>query len=498
MYILYNKYVIGLFLCIFIPLHSFTQELGLSFNYNRTTMLSDLQFNEKIDVSFSPSISINFTFTNTRLDLIYGSNEFTRSNYTFNAVTENSENDLYDVNLNMSNSFISLNVNQQVFSFNRAKFLVGSGLTYGKVNFFRNLYNNQGFPYAIVDGNYTINNQLVSLDDNFETKIGSDSYYGINFNSEIDFMMDDKLFFIAGVDYVYNLSDNLDLRKETFDYNKQNDRFYSIKLGVRYLIGNTSSKSSGIKKIDSQISFSNSNSEEIQQSFNDDQNTFTLNIPATFSSEMDTNLTSLQTEDIQLEEKLLPTPNNNCIYFIVDTLNSNSSTRVITFKDKPYYSLYCTESLIDALAFMKSNNIQNAKIINIENDLISEEHMLNESNHSASINTIKDIDEDSGKGFNSKKSSFVQGVPSKTKKMYLDKDVDSLEVTASPTFFVIVGVFSSENNALNFLKIHEIDIDNSFVRNDLFYAYSFKSIKKLDAIKHRGELKLESWIYELK
>ena len=81
--------------------------------------------------------------------------------------------------------------------------------------------------------------------------------------------------------------------------------------------------------------------------------------------------------------------------------------------------------------------------------------------------------------------------------MYLDKNVDSLDVT-SPTFFVIVGVFSTEKNALDFLKAQGLDIDNSFKRNDLFYTYSFKGRKKSDAINHRIELKLESWLYELK
>ena len=458
-------------------------------------MLSDLEFNEKVDVSYFPSISINFDFTNTRLDLIYGSNEFTRTNNAFNDFIEHSENDLNDVNLNMANSFISFVVNQQIFNFKRGKFLIGSGLTYGKVNFFRNLYNSQGFQYEIDNGYYTINNQPVSLDKNFETNVGSDNYYGVNFNSEFNFELDDRLHFIAGFDYVYNLSDNIDLREESFDYNKQNDQFHSIKLGLRYLFSISPPKSSHIDKNEKEESLINYSKDEIQQPLKN-PNEFTLNIPESLlSSENDTNFS----EDIQNEEIPFSKLNNNCIYFVVDTLDNSSSQKVI-FNNKTYHPLYCTESLIDALAYVKLNNVQNSKIINTENDLNSNDYIANNSKSTTIIDTVStkivEYQQDSISISIQNSEKLTQF--SKTKKMYLDKDVDSLDVIDESTFFVIVGVFSNINNATNYLINKSLDKDNYFKRNNLFYCYAFSSSMKSDAISYKMNNHLESWIYERK
>ena len=40
------------------------------------------------------------------------------------------------------------------------------------------------------------------------------------------------------------------------------------------------------------------------------------------------------------------------LYFIVDTLDNSSSETI--YANKIYHPLYCTESLIDALTFIKS------------------------------------------------------------------------------------------------------------------------------------------------
>ena len=82
--------------------------------------------------------------------------------------------------------------------------------------------------------------------------------------------------------------------------------------------------------------------------------------------------------------------------------------------------------------------------------------------------------------------------------MYLDKDVDSLDVNTSPTFFVIVGVFSNEKNAKTHLNNKSLDADNYFKRNNLFYCYAFSSNIKSDAISYKLNNYDESWIYERK
>ena len=108
MYILLNKYIAGLFIFLLIPIFSFSQELGFSLNYGRTTMFSDLKFNEKVDASYFPSFSINFDFENTGLDLNYGSNQFARTTNVSDPNIGLSNDDLNDINLNMANSFVSL------------------------------------------------------------------------------------------------------------------------------------------------------------------------------------------------------------------------------------------------------------------------------------------------------------------------------------------------------------------------------------------------------
>ena len=500
MYILLNKYIAGLFIFLLIPIFSFSQELGFSLNYGRTTMFSDLKFNEKVDASYFPSFSINFDFANTRLDLNYGSNQFTRTTNVSDPNIGLSNDDLNDINLNMANSFVSFVINQQIFSYNKASFLLGTGLTYGKVSFFRNLYNSQGYQYEVENGSYTINNQPVYLDNNFETKIGSDDYYGLTLNSEINIKLDDKLYFISALDFNYNLSDNLDLRQETQDFDKQNDQFYSIKLGLRYLFNNSFNKSSNINKINDQQSSSIQITNDTIRKSTNNPNGFTLNVPDSFlSSEKDINKETYS-EDINNENFIFPESNDNCAYFIVDTLD-NSSSETILYANKIYHPLYCTESLIDALAFVKLNNIQNSKIINIENDLTSnEEYVINDSNYKSTNNstTATNMTVQEEVDSNLIESSYEQSISSKTKKMYLDKDVDSLDDKASPTFFVVVGVFSDEKSAKVHLNNNSLVANNYFKRNNLFYCYAYSSNVKSDAINYKLNNPYESWIYERK
>ena len=499
MYILLNKYIAGLFVFLLIPIFSFSQELGFSLNYGRTTMLSDLKFNEKVDASYFPSFSINFDFANTRLDLNYGSNQFARTTNVSDTDLGFSNDDLNDINLNMANSFVSFVINQKIFSFNKASFLLGTGLTYGKVSFFRNLYNSQGYKYEIENGNYTINNQPVYLDNNFETKIGSDDYYGVNFNSEINIKLDDKLYVTSALDFNYNLSDNLDLRQESQDFDKQNDQFYSIKLGLRYIFSSSLNKSSNTNKINDQQSLSIQITNDTITKPTNDPKEFTLNVPDSFlSSEKDINKEN-SSEDIYNENFIFP-ESDDCAYFIVDTLD-NSSSETILYANKIYHPLYCTESLIDALTFIKLNNIQNSKIINIENDLISnDEYVINDSNYKTTNNSTatKDITVKEEVGSDFIESSYEQSISSKTKKMYLDKDVDSLDINASPTFFVIVGVFSDEKSAKVHLNNNSLVVNNFFKRNNLFYCYAYSSNVKSDAINYKLNNPYESWIYERK
>lgn len=500
MYILYNKYITGFIICLFIPLFSFSQELGFSLNYNRTTMLSDLKFNEKVDASYFPSISINLAFTNTRLDLIYGSNEFTRISNESNILEDLSDNNLNDGNLNMVNSFVSFVINQEVFSFNRATFLVGTGFTYGKVKFFRNFYNSQGYQYEIKNGYYTINNQPVSLDKNFETKIGSDYYYGVNFNTEVNFKLDDKLYFISGFDYNYNLSDNLDLRQESFDFDKQNDQFYSIKFGLRYLISNSSNKFSNRNKINNQQSLPIQILNDTIINPKNDSKDFTLNIPKSFlTSENGVSTDDTFSDEIKNKDFILSESNNNCIYFIVDTLDKSSS-KTILFNNKIYHTLYCSESLIDALSFIKLNNIQNSKIINLENSLISNQNAINSSKISTRVNTISsnEIKNQENAKQISKEISTDSSQFSNAKNMNIDDYVDSLDIINSSAFFVVVGVFSNIKNAISCLNTKALDTENYFENNNLFYCFSFSSSKKTDAISFRLNNPHESWIYERK
>ena len=311
--------------------------------------------------------------------------------------------------------------------------------------------------------------------------------------------MDDKLHFIAGLDYVYNLSDNIDLREESFDYNKQNDQFYSIKLGFRYLFSVSSPKSSKIDKTEKKESLINTSKEEIKQPLKN-LNEYTLNIPESLlSSENGTNIYDGFSNDIQNEEIPISSINNNCIYFVVDTLDNSSSQKVI-FNNKIYHPLYCTESLIDALAYVKLNSVQNSKIINTDNDLNSSDYKVNNSKPATIKDTISEkiIEYQQDSVSSSSQNSETTTQVSKTKKMYLDKDVDSLDVINESTFFVIVGVFSNIKNATNYLNSISLDEDNYFKRNNLFYCYAFSSNIKSDAISYKLNNYDESWIYERK
>ena len=217
-----------------------------------------------------------------------------------------------------------------------------------------------------------------------------------------------------------------------------------------------------------------------------DPKEFTLNVPDSFlSSEKDINKEN-SSEDIYNENFIFP-ESDDCAYFIVDTLD-NSSSETILYANKIYHPLYCTESLIDALTFIKLNNIQNSKIINIENDLISnDEYVINDSNYKTTNNSTatKDITVKEEVGSDFIESSYEQSISSKTKKMYLDKDVDSLDINASPTFFVIVGVFSDEKSAKVHLNNNSLVVNNFFKRNNLFYCYAYSSNVKSDAINYK-------------
>jgi len=271
-------------------------------------------------------------------------------------------------------------------------------------------------------------------------------------------------------------------------------------LGLRYLFNNSSNKSSNINKINDQQSSSIQITNDTIRKSTNNPNGFTLNVPDSFlSSEKDINKETYS-EDINNENFIFPESNDNCAYFIVDTLD-NSSSETILYANKIYHPLYCTESLIDALAFVKLNNIQNSKIINIENDLTSnEEYVINDSNYKSTNNstTATNMTVQEEVDSNLIESSYEQSISSKTKKMYLDKDVDSLDDKASPTFFVVVGVFSDEKSAKVHLNNNSLVANNYFKRNNLFYCYAYSSNVKSDAINYKLNNPYESWIYERK
>ena len=81
--------------------------------------------------------------------------------------------------------------------------------------------------------------------------------------------------------------------------------------------------------------------------------------------------------------------------------------------------------------------------------------------------------------------------------VYEDVDND-LSLNKSEKFYVIVGVFSIKNNAEKLAQSLEIDINNLFFENELYYVFALETNELTEARQLRSDLDINSWIYYAK
>lgn len=77
---------------------------------------------------------------------------------------------------------------------------------------------------------------------------------------------------------------------------------------------------------------------------------------------------------------------------------------------------------------------------------------------------------------------------------YNNTDDEFIDVE-SQMCYLIVGVFSEQSNLESMATNLQIDSDNYFIKNNLYYLYIFKSDLVSEARQLRDSLEVESWIY---
>jgi hypothetical protein len=75
------------------------------------------------------------------------------------------------------------------------------------------------------------------------------------------------------------------------------------------------------------------------------------------------------------------------------------------------------------------------------------------------------------------------------------QSIPSSSNLAKEVFYVVIGVFSNESNLKKFAKSKDVDTNNYFSENKLFYLYAIKTFELAEAKQLRDNLLIDNWIY---
>lgn len=113
------------------------------------------------------------------------------------------------------------------------------------------------------------------------------------------------------------------------------------------------------------------------------------------------------------------------------------------------------------------NDIDSGKVDDLVDDIFNDEIIVEDENMQAESEVYEDVDND-------------------------------ISLNKSEKFYVIVGVFSIKNNAEKLAQSLEIDINNLFFENELYYVFALETNELTEARQLRSDLDINSWIYYAK